>query len=292
MKKGSPISIKASLKNVADSLNIPYQNIITRYFQERLLHRLTNSNYSANFFLKGGALLYVFEGISCRPTVDIDMLAKQISNDKLKIKQIFQEICNVKYNDDCVIFDTATIQTSDIAEDAKYTGIRVLVDVRLDTIKQRLQIDIGFGDVITPAPVKLEYPVLLNDLEKPKINAYSIETVIAEKFQAMIRLGVFNSRMKDFYDVYILLNNNQINDEKLKDAIFQTFKNRKTDFTKDHELFTENFYQNQNRQLLWNSFLRKMKISDDLNFPFVIETINNRLQPIYLFYPGFRTREK
>jgi len=284
MKKGNPISIKASLKNVADSLNIPFQNIITRYFQERLLYRLTNSDYSTNFFLKGGALLYVFEGIHCRPTVDIDMLAKQISNDKQKIKQIFQEICNVKYDDDCVIFDTGSTQTTDIAEDVKYTGIRVNVDVRLDTIKQRLQIDIGFGDIITPAPVKLEYPVLLDDLEKPEINAYSIETVIAEKFQAMIKLGVFNSRMKDFYDVYILLNNNQINEERLKEAIFQTFKNRKTDFTKDHELFTENFHQNPNRQLMWNTFLRKMKIPEDLNFPFVINTILNRLQPIYLFY--------
>jgi len=100
----------------------------------------------------------------------------------------------------------------------------------------------------------------------------------------MIKLGIFNSRMKDFYDVYILLNNNQINEERLKDAIFQTFKNRKTDFTKDHELFTENFHQNPTRQLMWKAFLKKMQITDDLNFPFVIKKILNRLQPIYLFF--------
>jgi len=284
MKKGSPTSIKTALKKIADSLNAKYQNITTCYFQERLLYRLTNSEYSKNFFLKGGVLLYVFEGINCRPTMDIDMLAKQIPNDKQKIKQIFQEICGVKYDDDCVIFDTGSILTTDIAEDAKYTGIRVLIDVRLDTIKQRLQIDIGFSDVITPAPVKLTYPVLLNDLEKPEINAYSIETVIAEKFQAMIKLGVFNSRMKDFYDVYILLKNNQIGDERLKEAIFQTFKNRKTNFTKDHELFIDNFHQNPTRQIMWNAFLRKMNIDENLNFPFVVKTILNRLQPIYLLF--------
>ena len=96
MKKGSPTSIKAALKNIADSLNIKFQNITTRYFQERLLYRLANSEYSTNFFLKGGTLLYVFEGINCRPTVDIDMLAKKISNDRQKIKQIFQEICSLK----------------------------------------------------------------------------------------------------------------------------------------------------------------------------------------------------
>ena len=282
MKKGSPASVKAALKNVADNLSIKFQNITTRYFQERLLYRLANSGYATNFFLKGGTLLYVFEGINCRPTVDIDMLASQISNDRQKIKQIFQEICSLKYDDDCVIFDTETIETDDIAENAKYSGVRVLIDVRLDTIKQRLQIDIGFGDIITPAPTKLAYPVLLDDLEKPEINAYSIETIIAEKFQAMIRLGVFNSRMKDFYDVYILLKNKQINEETLQEAIFQTFKNRKTDFTKNHELFTENFHQNPSRQLMWNAFLRKMKITEDLNFPFVIKTILNKLQPVYL----------
>ena len=286
MKKGSPQSVKTALKKIAGSLNIQFQSITTRYFQERLLYRLANSEYAEKFFLKGGALLYVFAGIDSRPTVDIDMLAKQISSDKRKIKQIFQEICSIRHEDDCVAFDAATIQTEDIAENAKYAGVRVLIEARLDTIRHRLQIDIGFGDVITPAPVKLTYPVLLDDLEKPEINAYSIETVIAEKFQAMIKLGVFNSRMKDFYDVYILLKNSQIEDEQLKEAILKTFKNRNTDFAKEHGLFSEKFHQDPTRQVMWNAFLRKMNITEDLDFPIVIKTILSRLKPIYLIYQG------
>jgi predicted nucleotidyltransferase component of viral defense system len=281
MKKGSPISIKATLKNVADNADIAFQNIIIRYFHERLLYRIANSEYSNNFILKGGALLYAFEGILYRPTIDVDISAKQISNDKEQIKQFFQKICDIKYDDDCVIFDINSVETTEISEDDKYAGVRVFVTARLDTIKQRLQIDIGFGDVITPAPINLTYPVLLDGLAKPEIKAYSIETVIAEKFQAMVQLGTVNSRMKDFYDVYVLLKNNNVCEDTLKEAIFQTFKHRNTTFVKDHELFSEEFYTNQNRQIMWKAFLKKMKIADDLEFSIVVGSVLGRLKAIY-----------
>jgi len=279
MKKGNAISIRARLKSISDLENVSFQYLIIRFFHERLLYRIVNSAYAGHFFLKGGALLYAIEGLHIRPTIDIDMLARQISADKEQIKQIFQEICSVKYDDDCVFFDIGSIETTVITEDAKYGGVRVMLVARLDTIRQRLQIDIGFGDVITPAPVLLTYPVLLDELAKPEIKAYSIETVIAEKFQAMIALGTFNSRMKDFFDVYILLNHNDINNINLKEAIYQTFKNRNTDFVKEHELFSENFCKN--RQVLWNAFLRKMKISDNMAFETVLKSILERLYPIY-----------
>ena len=281
MKKGNAISIKATLKNISDSEDVKYQYIITRYFHERLLYRIANSEYNDKFFLKGGALLYAIEGLHVRPTVDIDMLAKQISNNKEQIKQIFRTICSIKHDDDCVVFDVESIETMDIVEDAKYSGIRILIEVGLDTIRQRLQIDIGFSDIITPAPVSLIYPVLLNELEKPKIQAYSIETIIAEKFHAMIVLGTFNSRMKDFYDVYILLKNNEINNVNLQEAIFQTFKNRQTDFTDNHTLFTSNFYEDLNRQIIWKAFLHKMKIPENLEFSYIVKNILERLQPMY-----------
>jgi predicted nucleotidyltransferase component of viral defense system len=281
MKKGNAISIKATLKNISDSEDVKYQHIITRYFHERLLYRIANSEYSDKFFLKGGALLYAIEGLHVRPTVDIDMLAKQISNDKEQIKQVFRTICSIKHDDDCVVFDVESIETMDIVEDAKYSGIRVWVKVGLDTIRQRLQIDIGFSDIITPAPVCLVYPVLLDELETPELQAYSIETIIAEKFHAMIVLGNFNSRMKDFYDVYILLKNNEINNTNLQEAILQTFRNRETNFTEDHELFTSHFYEDASRQTMWKAFLRKMKISEDLEFPLIVKTILERLHPIY-----------
>ena len=279
MKKGNAISIKTRLKNISNFENVSYQYIIIRYFHERLLYRIVNSAYANHFFLKGGALLYAIEGLHIRPTVDIDMLAKHISADKEQIKQVFQEICSIEYGDDCVFFDIDSIETSEISEDTKYGGVRVLVVAGLDTIRQRLQIDIGFGDVITPAPAQVTYPVLLDELAKPEIKAYPIETVVAEKFQAMIAFGTFNSRMKDFFDVYILLNNRNIDEDNLREAILQTFKNRNTDFVKEHELFSKNFCNP--RQVMWNAFLRKMKISCEMDFETVLKTILERLYPIY-----------
>lgn len=281
MKKGNPISVKASLKNISSSKDVKYQYVITRYFHERLLYRIANSIYANNFFLKGGALLYAIEGLFVRPTVDIDMLAQYVSNDKEQVKQIFRTICSAEYNDDCVVFFVDTIETLDISEDDKYSGVRVLIWVGLDTIRQRLQVDIGFSDIITPAPVCLTYPVLLDEFATPKIQAYSIETMIAEKFQAMITLGTFNSRMKDFYDVYLLIKNNDIKDKCLKDAIFQTFKHRRTVFVKEHELFHESFYKEQNRQIMWSAFLSKMNIRDKIEFPHIMKSVLEKLKPIY-----------
>ena len=281
MKKGSTKSIRETLKNIADRERIDFQILIIRYLHERLLYRVANSEYANNFILKGGLLLYVIEGLHIRPTKDIDMLARQIDNNVEQMKQIFQSICSVKYDDDCVYFDIPGIETAYISENDKYMGVRVLVNTGLDTIRQRLQIDVGFSDVITPAPVNLSYPVLINELEIPEIKAYSIETVIAEKFHAMIEHGIFNSRMKDFYDVHILLKNNKIDNDLLQQSILQTFKNRNTIFDANHPLFTESFREDQNRQIRWKAFLRKMKISENLEFPFVVKFIIERLQPIY-----------
>ena len=123
--------------------------------------------------------------------------------------------------------------------------------------------------------------VLLKELDIPHILAYSIETIIAEKFHAMITLGNINNRMKDFFDVYILLKNNKISEKDLREAVLQTFRQRNTDFVKEHELFTEIFQENTNKKIIWKTFLRKMKINDDLDFPQVVRSITERLCPIY-----------
>jgi len=279
MKQGNAISIRATLKNVADKEKINFQFIITRYLHERLLYRIAKSKYANNFILKGGALLYAIGGIHIRPTIDIDMLAKQISNDKEQIKHVFHSICSVKYDADCVIFDTGNIEAEDISEDDKYSGVRIFIDTQFDTIKQRLQIDIGFSDIAVP--VNLTYPTLLSELPKPEIKAYSKETIIAEKFQAMIVLGTFNSRMKDFYDVYILLKNNDIGKICLQEAIFHTFRQRNTVFVENHILFSYTFYEDKNRQTMWKAFLRKIKHSGDLDFSVVMKSITENLYPVY-----------
>ena len=281
MKIGSPTSLRAILTNLSNKEGLPFQQVITRYLHERLLYRLSVSKYKPAFILKGGNLLYAVEGLHIRPTMDIDILAKHITNDKETLKNIFKDICSIKYDDDCVSFDTSNISVSDISEEKKYSGIRLLINAQFDTIKQCLQVDIGFGDVITPAPVLISYPTLLDGLNPPDIMAYSIETVIAEKFEAMITLSTFNSRMKDFYDVYTLLKNNEIENNILQAAILQTFKQRNTIFTENHLLFSKSFSEDKNRQIMWKAFLRKIQFSQDLEFPFVVKSILERLQPIY-----------
>ena len=152
----------------------------------------------------------------------------------------------------------------------------------MDSILQTMQIDIGFGDVIIPAAQSFNYPVLIPDLPVPDILVYSLETVVAEKFHAMIDLAESNSRYKDFYDVYRILSQTKLDTNNLADAILATFHNRKTNFKANHPVFTEGFSDNQTRQTMWKAFLRKIKHPEDLDFAVVMKTIVENLHPIYL----------
>ena len=209
-------SIKAKLLNLSKAERLPYQPLLIRYVQERLLYRLAQSKYKHRFYLKGGALLYAHEQFKARPTLDIDFLGNSIANDKKIIEEAFSEICGISCEKDGIRFDTDTIETEEINENRVYKGIRLHVIARLDTARQKITMDIGFGDVITPNPQELEYPLLLDDLPPVNIMAYSLETVVAEKFQAMIELSENNSRMKDFYDLYTLLYDKTIDDVLLE----------------------------------------------------------------------------
>ena len=198
-------SIRTKLLNVARKENVFNQTILTRYFQERLLYRISQTHYRGNFYLKGGALMYAYEKFAARPTLDIDFLGNNISNEGSSIIAAFREICSVPYEEDGVIFDTENITAQNITEFKDYHGIRLSIPVKMDTIAQVLTMDIGFGDVVTPSPIDLDYPVLLEHLPNANILAYSLETVIAEKMHAIVDLADQSSRMKDYYDLYKIL---------------------------------------------------------------------------------------
>jgi hypothetical protein len=163
------------------------------------LYRLSVSAYKDKFILKGGALLYAHDGFQARPTLDIDFMAKNVSNDMANIKKIFQEICRIECQEDGVVFDINTIETGEIAISKDYHGVRLTLLAHLDTAQQYISMDIGFGDVITPFPQQLAFPALIATAPGANVLAYSLETVVAEKFQAMISLSLGNSRMKDFF---------------------------------------------------------------------------------------------
>lgn len=278
-------SVKAKLLNLSKVEGLPYQSLLIRYVQERLLYRLAQSKYKHRFYLKGGALLYAHEQFKARPTLDIDFLGNSIANDKKIIEEAFSEICGITCEKDGIHFDTTTIETEEINENRIYKGIRLHVTARLDTARQKIAMDIGFGDIITPDPQELEYPLLLDDLPPVNIMAYSLETVVAEKFQAMIELSENNSRMKDFYDLYTLLYDKTMDDVLLEKAIHATLKNRGTVYEENHPLFRDDFSTNLQFQMLWKGFMKKIGKTEP-DFETVIRLIKEKLFPFWEKYKG------
>lgn len=228
--------------------------------------------------MKGGALAYTLSGEESRHTRDIDFLLTQLKAEKNNLHAIFAEIAEID-GDDGVIFKAGSIKAESITKEGNYDGTRIKIEVRLGRIKQWIQIDIGVGDFVTPGPQEIIYPVILNDLNAPKLIAYSVETLVAEKFHAMIDLGVFNSRLKDFYDIYKFV---ELCDEQiLRDAIFNTFRTRKTRKVVEHPLFDDSFYDDKDRNKQWLLFLQKNQLGQ-ISFNQVKPKILDILRPIYL----------
>jgi predicted nucleotidyltransferase component of viral defense system len=274
----SSASIRAKLLAISKREGLSFQLILLRYLHERFLYRLSISEYVENFVLKGGSFIYAVQGLSTRPTKDIDLLGKGIDKDLENLRNVLSEIVNTEYSEDFVWFNVKEMKIESIAEKNLYNGIRFVFDAGFDTIQQKVQLDIGFGDVVTPEPVFLDYPVLLPDNPVPRISAYSMETVIAEKFQAMIELATLNSRMKDFYDVYNLLTESSIDKGLLQNAIDATFRNRKTILTTDHSLFSDEFVNDAKNIKMWKAFLKKINIKEELSFQLVMKTIIHHLR--------------
>lgn len=277
-------SIRARLLNVAKLEDVYYQTILTRYFQERLLYRISQTRYRENFYLKGGALMYAYERFAARPTLDIDFLGTHISNDGERITEAFREICAVKCEEDGVTFSADKITAQNITEFKDYHGIRLSIPVTMDTIAQVMTMDIGFGDVVTPHPVLLDYPLLLEGLPEASILAYSTETVIAEKMHAIIDLADQSSRMKDYYDLYHLLTSFKYDNDILQDAINRTFQNRHTPYNADTMFFRKDFSDHPQMQVRWAAFLKKSTIKSSLSFSEVAYRLQDALKPFWEVY--------
>jgi predicted nucleotidyltransferase component of viral defense system len=258
--KNKAASIRAKLMNIARAEGIDFDALLLRYFQERFLYRLSNSKFSDHFVLKGGLLLVCLKMPVLRPTKDIDFLAEQVKNDSAEIEHIFKDITKVTC-DDGIKFNSSSITSERIKEDADYEGIRLKIEATLGQARKRLQMDIGFGDIIIPESKVVEFPTLLEE-KPPRVRIYSIESIISEKFEVMIKLSMANSRMKDFYDVYTLSLNHNFQGRRLKKAIKSTFQRRKTPIPDNPLVFRVEFYGNKERQKQWTAFLRKLRLHD------------------------------
>jgi len=258
--KNIAASIRQRLLNKAKESSRPFNELLQYYALERFLYRLSVSKYADKFILKGALLFAVWRQSQIRSTVDIDLLGK-INNEPEAVTKVFQEICKVKVEDDGLRFDDSSVTAEQITVDADYQGVRVQLYGYLGTARIRVQVDIGFSDVITPGPERYDYPTIL-DSSEPKLNCYNKETMIAEKLQAMVKLDILNSRMKDIYDIWVLSRQSGFNGASLQKSIINTFKRRETDVTEDVAIFTERYYQNDEKLKQWQGFLRKSKVSD------------------------------
>jgi len=258
-------SIRARLNQQARNQRIDFGRILTNYGLERLLYRLANSTYRDDFVLKGAMLFAYWSGDAYRATKDVDFL-KMGDASITRLEQIFSELCDIKTDvDDGLVFDASTIRVNEIREDNNYGGVRVLLKAYLGKAMISIQADIGVGDMITPDAEEIIFPTLL-DMEAPKLKAYPAETVIAEKFEAMVSIGIANSRMKDFYDVWAICKFLNPDMQILNSAIVNTFKRRGTTLPTSGPLaLTDAFSKDDDKQKQWSAFVNRVGISDKAN---------------------------
>lgn len=257
--KNVAASVRERLSSVAKQGGESFQYILTRYAIERLLYRLAQSSHGTHFILKGAMLFQVWRPSTHRTTRDLDLLGEGApSIDRLVA--IFQEVASADVDDDGLSFPTNEIHGEQIKEEDEYQGIRIRGMARLGNARIPLQIDIGFGDAVTPEPERISYPTLL-DAPAPQLLAYNRETVIADKFQAMVLLGMTNSRMKDSFDLWCLARDFTFDGQKLGGAIQATFRRRDTNLPDDTLVaLSSDFAQDAIKQTQWNAFLKKANV--------------------------------
>ncbi len=277
--KNIAASVHQRLLNKARESSRPFNELLQHFAIERFLHRLSKSPHAERFLLKGALMFSVWTGPGSRPTMDIDLLGK-IDNSLEVIGAAMRDACEMKVTPDGVEFHSDTLTATRIAEHAEYQGVRCRVRGSLGAVRISLQIDVGFGDIIVPGPCKVAYPTLL-DFPPPELDGYTRESSIAEKFQGMVKLGVLNSRMKDFYDIWFLSSMFDFNSETLSEAIEKTFENRNTQISATPTVFDLSFFKDEDKKVQWLGFIRKSKLAEaPESFEDVAAAIKVFLEPL------------
>lgn len=258
--KNLAASVRQRLLNIARQGKRPFNEVLQHYAMERFLFRLGASRHAGKFVLKGALLFTAWGAPVSRPTMDIDLLGKT-TNAVDSMTGIIREICALDVAPDGLEFDTASITGERITEDADYEGLRIRFKGYLSTARISMQLDIGFGDIIVPGAQRLTYPTILN-MAPPDIRCYSREAVIAEKFQAMTKLGIINSRMKDFYDIWLLSHLYEFDGRVLSEAIGATFSRRGTRVDPGCAALTDAFARDPTKQTQWQAFVKKSQLED------------------------------
>ena len=272
-------SVRQRLLNLAHEQGEDFQAVLTTYAVERFLYRLSRSAYRDQFILKGAMLFRLWAQAPQRPTRDLDLSARGTSATD-RLEEIFGEICRVSVEQDGLEFDPETVRTERIAEEQEYQGVRIRLAASLADARIPLQIDVGFGDAVTPEIEEITFPSML-DFPSAHLYAYPPETFVAEKLQAMVRLGMPNSRMKDFYDIWILAQRSRFEGRTLSRAIEATFKRRQTALPIDTPLaLSSEFSEDSRKQAQWRAFVSRGKLDGrEVGFEEVISALREFLMP-------------
>lgn len=273
-------SVHTLLIRHARSLGVESELVLTRFATERFLYRLSRSPYAERFVLKGALLLLVWLGETVRPTRDADLLGSGDLSDEALVN-IFREVCAVEVEPDAMTYLADTIRVAAIRNEDAYSGRRVTLRARLGSARLRVQVDVGLGDAVSPPPEWLDYPSLL-DLPRPRLRAYRPETVIAEKVHAMVLLGINNSRMRDFFDVYTLAKSRSFAGELLTGAMRATFERRRTAIPAGLPMaLTPEFAARREKQTQWKAFLSKNGLSSaPSNLTETVELLAQFMEPV------------
>ncbi|MBU0588539.1 MAG: nucleotidyl transferase AbiEii/AbiGii toxin family protein [Gammaproteobacteria bacterium] len=277
MSENLAASVRARLLNHAKAEQSDFNGVLVRYALERLLYRLSQSAHAEHFLLKGAMLFTLWYDMPHRPTRDVDLLGFGPS-DLQTIKQRFQDIAAVRVADG-IQFDPASVSAQDIRKEAGYAGARVFISAELAGARLKAQVDIGFGDAVTPGPVPAVYPVLLDDFPAPRLHTYPVYTVVAEKLHAIALLGMTNSRLKDYLDLSVIFERETLDAQTLATAIAATFRRRAMPVPAGLPIgLSDEFATDATRQALWRAFLQKNQLLA-VPLPELLATLRVKLQP-------------
>ena len=271
-------SVRAPLLNKARAEKLDFNLLLTRYALERMLYRLSVSEQGGQFLLKGALLFDLWFDLPHRPTHDADLLGFG-SADIPYLENLFREISQIA-SDDGIVFQADSVKAAEIRKEANYAGVRVTMIGLLDGARCPVQIDIGFGDAVTPAPENVQYPVILDGMPQTQLRAYPRYTVVAEKLEAMVKLGILNSRMKDYFDLWVLARHSDFDGAVLATAIRATFERRDTGIPSGAPLgLTDEFVLDKQKTKQWQAFLRKNAL-DKMSLAAVVDDLRSFLLPV------------
>ncbi len=271
-------SVRDRLLNKARSEKLDYNLLLTRYALERMLYRLSVSEQRDQFLLKGALLFDLWFDVPHRPTHDADFLgfgSAEISH----VEALFRDLCRIEVEDG-IVFQPDSVRATEIRKEANYAGVRVTLMGLLDSARCPVQVDIGFGDAVVPGPDEAQYPVILGEMPAPQLRVYPRYTVVAEKLEALTSLGMLNSRMKDYFDLWVLARYTDFDGAVLSQAVTATFDRRRTAIPNDVPIgLSDEFITDAQKEKQWQAFLRKNAI-DALSLATVIADLRTFLLPV------------